>query len=128
MSESTEAVTRNQAQLHNIKGRPVVAPLVDVFESKDDYLLVADLPGVSPETLQVRLDQGELRIDGGWSVEENGRVVAREYRPIDFRRTFVVPDGVNPEAITAKLTDGVLQVHLPKAEAVKPRKIEIVVG
>jgi len=128
MSENVPVVKREEGLRQTIKGRPVVSPLVDVFENKEEYLLIADLPGVAPENLGIRLDKGELAVEGTWSEEEKGSVLAREYRPIDFRRTFLVPDAVDPERITARLANGVLKVHLPKVDAVKPRRIEVKVG
>lgn len=125
---NTNVVKREEGVRQSIKGRPVVAPLVDVYENKDEYLVYADLPGVSPDKLSVRLDQGELTLEGTWVEEEKGSLVAREFRPMDFRRTFLVPDTVDPEKISANLVNGVLKVRLPKVEAVKPRRIEISVG
>jgi len=128
MSASNTVVKREEGVRQSIKGRPVVSPLVDIFENKDEYLVVADLPGVSSDKLTVRLDQGELTLEGQWVEDEKGSVVAREFRPMDFRRTFLVPDSVDAEKIAANLANGVLKVRLPKAEAVKPRRIEIQVG
>jgi len=126
---SNTQVTRREENLpKNLKGRPVVSPLVDVFESKDEYLVVADMPGVDKENLGIRLDQGELTVEGCWTCEEKGAPIAREYRPLDFRRVFIVPDGVKEEAISAALANGVLTLRLPKAEAVKPRRITVQVS
>jgi len=125
---NTQVVRREESLPKNLKGRPVVSPLVDVFENKDEYLVLADMPGVDKDNLTVRLDQGELTVEGCWSCEEKGTPLAREYRSLDFRRVFVMPDGVDVDAISATLANGVLTLRLPKAEAVKPRKISVRVG
>jgi len=124
---NANAVTRHEER-QSLKGRPVVSPLVDIYENKDEYLVIADLPGVANDHLSVKLDQGELTLEGQWIEEDKGSPVAREYRPIDFRRTFLVPDSVDAEKISANLANGVLKVRLPKSEGVKPRRIEIQVG
>ena len=128
MSDTHSVVKRDEAVRQGIKGRPVGSPLVDVFENKDEYLIVADLPGVSSDRLSVRLHQGELSLEGQWIDEEKGTPVAREFRPIDFHRTFLVPDTIDADKITANLANGVLKLRLPKTEAVKPRQIQIQVG
>lgn len=93
----------------------VVTPRVDVYENADEYLVVADLPGVSQEKLDVSFVRGELTLEG----VNGGRM---------YRRVFTLPDGIDGTHVAARLTQGVLQVHLPKAPEVKPRKIEVRTG
>lgn len=128
MSSTNPVVKHEEGVRHNIKGRPVVTPLVDIYENKDEYLVVADLPGVSHDKLSVKFDKGELTLEGQWAEAEQGSALAREYRAMDFRRSFIVPDSVDVEKIGAALNNGVLTLHLPKSEAVKPRHIDIQVG
>lgn len=93
-------------------------PRVDVFENAQEYLVIADLPGVAKEDLDVRFESGELRIEarrtGGQETERGG-----------YRRAFAMPEGLDAEKIAAELAHGVLEVHLPKATAKRPRRIEI---
>jgi len=94
-----------------------VSPRVDILEQANEYLLLADMPGVKPEDVDVSFDKGELTIHGNRST---GRAEKR-----DFYRSFAVSDTVNAERIEAELKNGILTVRLPKVEAVKPRKISV---
>ena len=110
MQTQNELVKRDNPEA--VRQRPAVAPLVDVFENKDEVLLVADLPGV---------DSPNLRVD----VEEERLVIEARRGEWDYRRAFVMPDGIERDKIAAELKDGVLRLRLPKAAAVKPRRIEV---
>ena len=119
---------RDNQQLENVGGRPVVAPSFDIYENKDELLLIADMPGVDEGDLKISLDKEELTIEGRQGDESTGTAFARELRPVDYRRSFVVPQGINREAVTADLKGGVLRLHLPKSAAAKPRRIEVKAG
>ncbi len=102
--------------------RASVAPPVDIYENKDEILIVADLPGVATEALTINLDREQLTIDA-----------RREKGPagdeaVDYRRVFVVPHGVDADKISAKLQNGVLRLALPKPAALKPRQIAVRTG
>jgi HSP20 family protein len=101
-------------------------PRVDILETSDELLLYADLPGVKPEDADVRFENGELTIHGCCKPrQEETNYLFSEYGVGDFHRTFSMAEGINPDKISAELKHGVLTVHLPKAEAVKPKKIAI---
>lgn len=104
-----------------------VAPAVDVYKNEEELLLVADLPGISRENLHVQVDGEHLTIEGFQDKQkgERGRELACEFRPHDYRRRFTLPEGIDPEKITAQLASGILTMHLPKAAGVKARKIEV---
>jgi HSP20 family protein len=90
----------------------VVRPRVDILETPGEFLLVADMPGVGPEGVDLSFDKGELTLRGsrsGWKYE----------------RVFSVSDAVAADRIAAEVKNGVLTVKLPKVEAVKPRKIAV---
>lgn len=109
--------------------RPAIAPACDVYENKDEILVVADVPGVTADALEIDLDKGELRIAARRDAAASGATfVAAEYRDCDFRRRFAVPSGIDAARIGAELKDGVLWLRLPKAEAVKPRQITVRAG
>jgi HSP20 family protein len=108
-----------------VRQRPAVTPRVDVFENDSEYLLLADLPGVGKDGLQVHLHEGELTLEGRCEQSAPGAPLAAEYRTTDYVRKFAVPRGIDPEKIDAALTDGVLRLRMPKAEALKPRQIPI---
>ena len=108
--------------------RPTMAPSVDIYENADEVLLVADLPGVEKDNIDIRLEKGELTIEAKRRKAPEGSALASEFRTFDFRRAFLVPRGINPEGIAADMASGVLKVHLPKAAALKPRQIAVKAG
>ncbi len=113
-----------------IAQRTTVAPLVDVYENRDEVLLVADLPGADRDSINVHLDQGQLTIEArrsGWQ-EPPGKPLAGEFQPRDYRRAFAIPQGIDGAKIAAQFADGVLRVQLPKSETLKPRRIEVKAG
>jgi HSP20 family molecular chaperone IbpA len=106
-----------------------VQPRVDVFENEAEYLVVADIPGVAKEAIDVRFEDGELRLEAhrtpAGATATGGRVLAEEYRITDYRRAFSMPDGIDAERIEAELANGVLKVHLPKSAAKRARRIDV---
>jgi len=101
-----------QNDVEAVQQRTGIAPRCDVFENKDEVLLVADLPGVTQDGLRIDVVDERISLEG-----------RRE--SFDFRRTFVLPDGIDREKIDAELKHGVLWLHLPKAAAIKPRRIAV---
>src|SRR5262245_46915252 len=101
-------------------------PRVDILETDDELLLYADLPGVKPEDVDVRFENGELILHGRCQPRPapNGHLLA-EYGVGDFYRAFRVSEAVAADKIAAELKQGVLTVHLPKSETVKPRQIRV---
>jgi HSP20 family protein len=103
-----------------------LTPLANIVENKDGYVLEAEMPGVNKDGLEVSVENGELTIFGRRAPAETpGREVYRESRHFDYRRTFELDPSIDAAKITAKIDQGVLTLHLPKAEAVKPRKIVV---
>ena len=102
-----------------------IAPPVDIYEDKEGLTVVADLPGTSPESLDVRVDQGTLTIQARTSHQVPGTPIYREYRLVNFFRQFQLPERVSVQEISASLQNGVLSLQLPWAPEVKPRKIEV---
>ena len=128
---STLQTTQTPANLptaEQIEQRPVVAPPVDIFENAQEVLVVADVPGVNADGLAVRVDGEQLVLEARRTARAQGAALALEHRPADYRRTFVLPRGIDHTRIAAELSNGVLRLHLPKAEAVKPRRIPITTG
>jgi HSP20 family protein len=106
-------------------------PAMDLVENETDYVLKADLPGLSDEDVSIEVDDNVLTISGERKAEHEERKegyyrVERSYGR--FSRSVTLPDGVDPEAVKASFEHGVLEVHVPKPEAKKPRKVEINVG
>jgi HSP20 family molecular chaperone IbpA len=109
---------------------PVFVPAVDIFEENDRLTLLADMPGVKPDDLKIDLHESVLSMTG--EVEdpegEAESTVFREYRFGTFYRQFTLSNKIDQGKIEASLTDGVLRLVLPKAEASRPREIEIKTG
>jgi HSP20 family molecular chaperone IbpA len=123
MSNETSTRKTVPEKLHQ---RPAVTPAVDIFENKDELLIAADLPGVAKDDLTLNLDKGQLTIEG--RRKATGDPADTEGAAFDYRRVFAVPQGIDPAKITTDLTGGVLRVHLPKSEALKPREIAVKAG
>jgi len=104
------------------------SPAVDVVEKDDAYLIQADVPGVSPEEIEVTVENDVLTLKGKrerQNVEEHAgyRRVERSYG--SFSRSFVVPSGTNPDAIDARVEQGILTVSIPKVATAQARKVEV---
>jgi HSP20 family molecular chaperone IbpA len=103
-----------------------LTPLANILETNDGYVLEAEMPGVNKEGLEITVENGELTILGHRAtVEAKGREVYRESRAFDYRRTFELDPSIDTAKVTAHIEQGVLTLHLPKAESVKPRKITV---
>ena len=108
-----------------VEQRYTVEPRVDIFENAEELLVVAEMPGVEPGGLKVQVVAGELSLEGSWPSGEQGNALGREFLPVDYKRSFLLPRGIDPDKIAADYTAGVLTVHLPRQSALKPRQVEI---
>jgi HSP20 family protein len=104
-----------------------VAPIVDIFESEDDFTLIANMPGVEKEKVKIKIEDGSLLIMGKVDFENllNRDYVLNESQIGNFYRKFQISDSIDDSRIEAKFENGQLTVHLPKHERVKPKNIEI---
>lgn len=106
--------------------RQCVVPEVNIFETKDGYVLEAEMPGVNREGLEISLDNNELTLVGHRSESRaNGEALFQECRQADYRRVFELDPAIDTAKISAKMEQGVLTLTLPKSERVKPRKIKV---
>ena len=106
----------------------VWAPRADLSETADAYLLHLDLPGLAKDDLDISFEDGTLSISGErrmQSTEENHKFVRVERSFGRFYRAFALPQAVDVDRIEARFENGVLEIHVPKAEEVKPRRIDI---
>ncbi len=106
-------------------------PAMDLLESGDDFVLKADLPGLSEEDVNIELEDSTLTISGERKTEHQseGEGYYRVERATgSFSRSLTLPKGVDPEAVTARFDRGVLEVRIPKPEERKPRRISIGLG
>jgi len=103
-----------------------VAPEVNIRETRDGYVLEADMPGVSRDGLEITLEGNEVTIAGRRNNEApEGEPLFRERSAADFRRVFDLDPAIDAGKISAKMHQGVLTLTLPKSEQVKPRKIAV---
>ena len=105
-----------------------IAPPVDIFESEDALTVVADLPGVSRNDVDIRVEDGFLTIKGKASYTPKVSLLRDEFRLQGYYRRFQLSDIIDQNRISAETRNGVLTVMLPKAEKTKPRQIQVTVG
>jgi HSP20 family protein len=126
----------NEKQLANTKsdlsreatrtGEKYISPAVDIYETEDGLTLVADVPGLSEKSLNISIDQGILTIEGE-ATAGMGEFQYREFAMSGYWRQFQLPETLDAEKAHAEVKHGVLTLHLPKAEAAKPKRISITV-
>ena len=107
-----------------------LVPAVDILESDMGITLLADMPGVSKDRLTIKVDGENLTIEGRAKIDvpENIELLHSEVRSPYFRRTFTLSRDLDPAKIEATLRNGVLQMHIPKSEQAKPKRIEVQVA
>jgi HSP20 family protein len=107
--------------------RLLFTPPIDIYETEEGLVLHADLPGVSIESLELQVQDNKLTLFGRVvpAVPENAGIRYQEYEVGDFLRSFILSDEVDHERISAKMSNGVLRVVLPKAARAEPRRIEV---
>ena len=111
-----------------IQTRPFAfhTPDVNIYETKDGFVLEAEMPGVTKDGLEITLEGHELSITGRQAEEAvTGEVLFRERHGADYRRVFELDPTIDTARIVARLEQGVLFLTLPKSEAVKPRQIAV---
>ena len=115
-----------QAGGESTRDVPVFVPAVDIYESENALTLVADMPGVPTDKIDIDLDSDQLTIRGTVpQQEEQGKVIFKEFTYGDYYRQFTLSSDIDRSKIQASMKDGVLKLVLPKAEAAKPRKITV---
>jgi HSP20 family molecular chaperone IbpA len=106
-------------------GQNFASPPVDIFENERGLMVVADLPGVKSDGVDIRVDNGILTIQARAQHEVHSRPVQREYELIGFYRQFQLPEEIDTGRISAELKNGVLTITLPRMERAAPRRIEV---
>lgn len=109
------------------RGRQTYVPSVDIVETNDELIVYADMPGVGAENVDIHFESGELAIFGKVvdRQRDNQAYLHREYGVGDFQRVFSISEAIDADKISAEYSHGVLTLHLPKVEAVRPRKIAV---
>jgi HSP20 family protein len=121
-----QTTLENQTVNNHAAREDYVAPNVNIFETQEGYVLEAEMPGVGKEGLDVTLEGTEITITGRRSPETvTGQPLFRERNTSDYRRVFELDPAIDTAKVSAKITQGILTVTLPKSERVKPRKIAV---
>jgi HSP20 family protein len=125
----TKGTDGNVAVAERTRNDVTYTPRFDIVETPDELLLFGDMPGVAPGTLDVKFENEHLIVHGKVDCKCGEReLIYDEYGIGDFYREFRINETVDAGKISAEMKNGVLTVHLPKAEAVKPKRIEVKVG
>jgi HSP20 family molecular chaperone IbpA len=127
---NTEVAKQTNEAVELKQDKPVLTPSIDIFENEGGLTLYADMPGVDEKNIDITLEEDVLTIIGEQSEEklEGYKLLYNGYRPGIYRRAFTLGIPVDRSKIKAVITNGVLTLQLPKAEAAKPRKIEVKAG
>ena len=129
MSTTTQNEVQKQPpreQSQNGASRGYLSPQVNIAETKDGYVVEAEMPGVNKDSLEVLLEGNELTLIGHRKFDvPNAELLYRESSTRDFRRSFVLDPAIETSKINARMENGVLILTLPKSEQVKPRKVVV---
>ncbi len=132
MTENKELVTVNETGNLNwellLEKERVVAPVVDIFETADDYYLVANMPGVTRDSVKVKLEEESLVIFGklnNYDEAAKRKYLLNESEVANFYRRFRISNSIDESKIVAKFENGQLTLVLPKHDRIKPRTITI---
>ena len=125
-NENTEV----EEQTERIRDRRLYTPRTDIYETKEDLVLVMDVPGADEKSVEIVLEKNVLTVNAFPSFErpEQLSLAYAEYGEGDYQRSFTVSSEIDREHIEAKVTNGVLYLRLPKAPAAKPHKIAVKAG
>ena len=125
-TSSTKKPPNDVTTVERTPGGATYSPRFDIWENEDEMILYGDLPGVTPENLDVRFENPVLTIHGKVSPRHSDiKFLHGEYGIGDFHGTFTIGEAIDTARISAELKNGVVTVHLPKNEKVKPRRIEV---
>jgi HSP20 family molecular chaperone IbpA len=129
MNEKQLANSNTSAKLSRESTRTnehYISPAVDIYETEEGLTLVADVPGLNEKSLNISIDQGILTIEGD-ATAGMGDFLYHEFAMTGYWRQFQLPEILDAEKARAEVKHGVLTLHLPKAEAAKPKRIAITV-
>jgi HSP20 family molecular chaperone IbpA len=108
-----------------VPAMPRVAPPVDVYENRDAVILAVDVPGVVRDNLTIEIEGDELLLTARQGELPKGEALHLGFAPVEFRRAFRVPRGLDSSNVSAALDNGVLRITLPKSDAIRPRRIAV---
>jgi HSP20 family molecular chaperone IbpA len=131
MSDSKEIIAVKALNNYSIeeilRTQNNISPASDIYENKDEYILIANMPGVSRSEIQVKVIEESLIVFGRINYDEvsNREYILNENEVGNYFRKFKISDSIDKTKINAKYDNGQLIVHLPKSEKIKPRTIDI---
>ncbi len=137
MSEQNAVLTaENQATVRNPGEKSLatreetryIVPPVDIYETDDALTVVVDLPGVDKDNVDVHVEENVLTIKGKADYEPPANLLLGEFNLLSYYRQFQLSDEVSQSRISAESKNGVLTIHLPKAEKSKPKQIKVKLG
>jgi HSP20 family molecular chaperone IbpA len=123
---TTDTTTTTPSSRREAGTRPgrTIAPSVDIVETDTQYVLLADMPGVAPQGLEVVAERDSLVVRG--RVEHSGATPDyQEFELADYHRAFMLTEDLDTDGVTAALRDGVLRLEIPKSPRVQPKKIPV---
>ena len=129
VARADQSSNASSARTQNVH-TTAVAPSVDIAEGESGITLIADMPGVAKDRLTIKVEGDNLTIEGQAQIDvpENIELLHSEVRSPYFRRAFTLSRDLDPASIEATLRNGVLQMHIPKSEAARPKRIEVKVA
>jgi len=109
------------------KEEVVIVPPVDIYETDNEYIIKAEMPGIKKDQLEITLEDNELEINGklNGNLPDEKNLKYSEFKLYNYHRKFDVGETIDRNSLKASLENGILTLNLPKREEVKPRKIEI---
>jgi len=134
MAEQTKTIQKQEAKrkegIERTRDRMTFMPRTDIYERENDYVLIAEMPGVDHDAVDINFDNNELTITGHVDERpiEGHSISYSEYEVGDYQRSFRFSGDVDIDKIDAKMANGVLRLILPKNEESKPKKITVKSG
>ncbi|MBN1637830.1 MAG: Hsp20/alpha crystallin family protein [Ignavibacteriales bacterium] len=128
MSEKNNvAVEEKDVWQEALENEPWIAPIIDIFETTDDFQVILNMPGISKENVKLKVEENDLIVMGKVNLDEIRRrnYVLNESEIGNYYRRLKISDLVDVEKIDASLESGQLKIHLPKHERAKPKNIQI---
>ena len=126
MAETALKTPNGSETAEATRGAYFFTPRVDIYETDQELTLFADVPGVSANDVDLNFERGELTLQARISRRQRpGQALMSEYEEGDFYRVFQIHESIDNSRIEAECKNGVLTIHLPKVEAVKPRQVKV---
>lgn len=136
MTEKTASLTTEKRGLESAGEKSLatrddtlyIAPPVDIFETDNELTVIADLPGVDKDEVDIRVEDSILTIRGRADYRPQTEMLRQEFSLQGYYRQFQLSDEVDQDKISAECRNGVLTITLPKAEKSKPKQIKVKIG